>query len=111
MTIHEVLDAVPHRMEESAGHQSGDYPAHQRVLVREGNQEIVERPVDGLEDAREHQHDLRHTVGTHALKKGRPIHEVSKMLGHKDPAMTLRRYAHVLEDMRDETALAMDELF
>ena len=56
-------------------------------------------------------HDLRHTAGTHALGQGRPIHEVSKMLGHEDPAMTLRRYAHVLDDMRDETARAMDELF
>ena len=56
-------------------------------------------------------HDLRHTAGTHALRKGRPVHEVSKMLGHSDPAMTLRRYAHVLEDMRDDTAKAMDDLF
>jgi hypothetical protein len=56
-------------------------------------------------------HDLRHTVDTHALRRGRPIHEVSKMLGHADPAMTLRRYAHVLDDMRDATARAMDELF
>jgi integrase len=56
-------------------------------------------------------HDLRHTVGTHALRRGRPIHEVSKMLGNADPAMTLRRYAHVLDEMRDATARAMDELF
>ena len=27
------------------------------------------------------------------------------------PAMTLRRYAHVLEDMEDEGGRAMDELF
>jgi hypothetical protein len=26
------------------------------------------------------------------------------MLGHKDPAMTLRRYSHVLDDMSDATA-------
>jgi integrase len=56
-------------------------------------------------------HDLRHTAGTHALGRGRSIHEVSKMLGHADPAMTLRSYAHVLEDMREEAARAMDELF
>ena len=56
-------------------------------------------------------HDLRHTAETHALRKGRPVHEVSKMLGHSDPAMTLRRYAHVLDDMRDDTAKAMDDLF
>ena len=46
-------------------------------------------------------HDLRHTAGTLALRQGVPLHTVSGMLGHSDPAMTLRRYAHVLEDMRD----------
>jgi len=56
-------------------------------------------------------HDLRHTAGTLALKQGVPLHTVSKMLGHSDPAMTLRRYAHVLDDMREDAARAMDELF
>ena len=36
---------------------------------------------------------------------------VSRMLGHSDPAMTLRRYAHVLDDMREDAARAMDDLF
>ena len=56
-------------------------------------------------------HDLRHTAGTLALRQGMPLHAVSKMLGHSDPAMTLRRYAHVLEDIREDAARAMDELF
>ena len=56
-------------------------------------------------------HDLRHTAGILALGQGIPLHTVSKMLGHSDPAMTLRRYAHVLEDMREDAARAMDELF
>jgi integrase len=56
-------------------------------------------------------HDLRHTAGTLALRQGVPLHTVSRMLGHADPAMTLRRYAHVLEDMREDAAQAMDELF
>jgi integrase len=56
-------------------------------------------------------HDLRHTAGTLALRQGMPLHAVSKMLGHSDPAMTLRRYAHVLEDMEDEGGRAMDNLF
>ena len=47
-------------------------------------------------------HDLRHTAGTLALRQGMPLHAVSKILGHSDPAVTLRRYAHVLEDMEDE---------
>jgi integrase len=56
-------------------------------------------------------HDLRHTAGTLALRQGVPLHTLSRMLGHSDPAMTLRRYAHVLEDMREDAARAMDELF
>jgi len=56
-------------------------------------------------------HDLRHTAGTLALQQGVPLHTVSRMLGHADPAMMLRRYAHVLDDMRDDAAQAMDELF
>jgi integrase len=56
-------------------------------------------------------HDLRHTAGTLALRQGMPLHAVSKMLGHSDPAMTLRRYAHVLEDMEDAGGRAMDNLF
>jgi integrase len=56
-------------------------------------------------------HYLRHTAGTLALRQGVPLHTVSRMLGHSDPAMTLRRYAHVLEDMHEDAARAMDELF
>jgi integrase len=56
-------------------------------------------------------HDFRHTAGTLAIKQGVPIHVVSKMLGHSDPAMTLRRYAHVLDDMREDAGRAMDDLF
>jgi integrase len=56
-------------------------------------------------------HDLRHTAGTLALRQGVPLHTVSRMLGHSDPAMTLRRYTHVLEDMREDAARAMDKLF
>ena len=56
-------------------------------------------------------HDLRRTAGTLALRQGVPLHTVSKMLGHADPAMTLRRYAHVLDDMREDAGHALDELY
>ncbi len=55
-------------------------------------------------------HDLRHTAATLALGRGLPIQSVAKMLGHANPAMTLKRYAHVLDDMRDEAGRAMDQL-
>ena len=55
--------------------------------------------------------DLRHTVATLAIEQGIPIPTVSKMLEHSDPAMTLRRYAHVLDEMHEDAARAMDDLF
>lgn len=51
-------------------------------------------------------HDLRHTAATLTIRQGQPIPIVSKMLGHADPAMTLRRYTHVLDDMREDAARA-----
>ena len=46
----------------------------------------------GIEDVR--LHDLRHTVASHAVLQGVPLPVVSRLLGHKNPGMTLR-YAHV----------------
>ncbi|MCY4319264.1 MAG: tyrosine-type recombinase/integrase [Alphaproteobacteria bacterium] len=46
----------------------------------------------GIEDVR--LHDLRHTVASQAVASGVPLPTVARMLGHSQPAMTLR-YAHV----------------
>ena len=46
----------------------------------------------GIEDVR--LHDLRHTFASHAVLQGIPLPVVSRMLGHKQPSMTMR-YAHV----------------
>lgn len=54
-------------------------------------------------------HDLRDTAATLAIKHGTPISVIAKMLGHADPALTLRRYSHVLDDMEDATADRMDD--
>lgn len=62
--------------------------------------------VAGLPDVRFH--DLRHTAATLMLRAGVPVHVAAGILGHKDPAMTLRRYAHVLSDMREAAADRMD---
>jgi len=49
-------------------------------------------------------HDLRHTHGTILLRQGRSVKEVAERLGHSNPAMLLRRYAHVLPDQQVEVA-------
>ena len=53
-------------------------------------------------------HDLRHTAATLMLKKRGPVNVVARVLGHSDPAMTLRRYAHALPDMQEMAAEAME---
>lgn len=48
----------------------------------------------GIEDVRVH--DLRHTFASHAVMKGVGVPMVSKLLGHRKTAMTLR-YTHVAD--------------
>ena len=55
----------------------------------------------GIEDVRIH--DLRHTVASHAVLQGVPLPVVSRLLGHKQPSMTLR-YAHVGDRETEDAA-------
>jgi integrase len=52
------------------------------------------RPEDQLPHAR--LHHLRHIHATTLLLAGVPAHVVAARLGHADPAITLRVYAHVI---------------
>jgi integrase len=52
-------------------------------------------------------HGLRHTCATLALSDGMPPHLVANMLGHKDATETLRTYAHITPDTRQEAARRM----
>lgn len=49
-------------------------------------------------------HDLRHVHATLLLRAGVPVHVVAARLGHADPAVTLRVYAHVIKDHAAEVA-------
>lgn len=55
-------------------------------------------------------HDLRHVHATLLLKAAVPVHVVAARLGHADPAITLRVYAHVLRDQASEVAQAFAAL-
>ena len=53
-------------------------------------------------------HDLRHTRATPLLRDGVNVKVVSEMLGHASITITLNIYAHVLPDMQDSAANAME---
>jgi integrase len=62
----------------------------------------------GLPDIRFH--DLRHTAATLLLAKGVPMKMVSEILGHSTPQITMEIYAHVTEEMRDQSTDAFDQI-
>jgi integrase len=43
-------------------------------------------------------HDLRHVHATTLLLAATPVHVVAARLGHADPSITLRVYAHVISN-------------
>ena len=49
-------------------------------------------------------YDLRHWSATQSIAAGQDVRTVAHRLGHADPAMTLRVYAHAVE--RADEALA-----
>ena len=51
-------------------------------------------------------HDLRHLHATTLLLAGVPVHVVAARLGHADPSVPLRVYAHVIRDQVAEAANA-----
>jgi hypothetical protein len=56
------------------------------------------RMLDAAELDRRGPHQMRHTFASLLLQDGAPITYVSRMLGHKDPSITLRVYSHWLPD-------------
>ncbi|MEV1239457.1 site-specific integrase [Nonomuraea sp. NPDC049750] len=61
------------------------------TLIKRHN---AHNPKDPLPHAR--LHDLRHIHATTLLLAGVPVHVVAARLGHADPSITLRVYAHVI---------------
>ncbi|WP_424862144.1 tyrosine-type recombinase/integrase [Streptomyces sp. MMS24-I29] len=65
-----------------------------------------------FESAREHgMHALRHFYASVLLDAGESIKAVSQYLGHTDPALTLRVYAHLMPSSQERTRKAVDRVF
>jgi integrase len=67
-----------------------------RIMLRAGVSELTT-------------HDLRHTAATTMLLAGVPVKIVSEKLGHSSVTITMDLYSHVLPDMQDQAAAAMDD--
>jgi len=51
-------------------------------------------------------HSTRHTWATFALAAGKSVRWVADQLGHADPALTLRVYAHAIQDEETDLSFA-----
>lgn len=56
-------------------------------------------------------HSLRHTFATRALECGMDVRTLSEILGHRNPTVTLNRYAHSLTEHKFEMMNRLGELF
>ena len=69
-------------------------------------------PDGKYESAREHgMHALRHFYASVLLDAGESVKAVSQYLGHADPALTLRVYAHLMPTSQERTRRAIDQAF
>ncbi|MFI1564575.1 tyrosine-type recombinase/integrase [Streptomyces sp. NPDC020490] len=73
---------------------------------------IAEAGEDGkYASAREHgMHALRHFYASVLLDAGESIKAVSEYLGHSDPGLTLRVYAHLMPSSQERTRKAVDRV-
>ena len=55
-------------------------------------------------------HGLRHSYATRLLEAGENIQVISSLLGHSDTKVTMDVYAHVLDDLKKETAQKIDDI-
>ncbi|MGW0333299.1 tyrosine-type recombinase/integrase [Streptomyces sp. NPDC003011] len=69
-------------------------------------------PGEPYASARQHgMHALRHFYASVLLDAGESIKAVSEYLGHSDPAMTLRVYAHLMPSSNERARRALDGVF
>jgi integrase len=61
-------------------------------------------------DMKWHLHDFRHRSATVSTGQGRDVRTVAGRLGHSNPAMTLRAYAHAFAAADQALAAGLGDL-
>lgn len=67
-----------------------------------GYQRTFERLLSVIKVRRLGFHSLRHTFATRALECGMDVRTLAEILGHKNPTITLTRYAHSMPEHKHE---------
>lgn len=66
------------------------FPANAHVYLNKRLKTLIGRSV--------HIHSLRHTYVSYLLTNGIEVLTISKLIGHKDPTVTLNTYSHLLKE-------------
>lgn len=95
------------------GKESGDllFPARGGGYLKRPSYDSTEWFNRAVERAKVQQvspHDLRHCAASLAIASGANVLAVSRMLGHKDPSVTLRIYADLFDSDLDAVAVSLD---
>ena len=94
-----------------------DYLYHRFVKLIKRNNEEIEKNETLSQDQKQQQklpvirfHDLRHSHATALLLEGISVKVISERLGHSSTTITQDIYSHVLPQMQEQAADAMDKL-
>ena len=74
-------------------------------------QRSFELVLNHINVARKGFHSLRHTFATRALECGMDVKTLSELLGHKNPTVTLNRYAHSMLEYKIQMMNKLGKLF
>lgn len=66
------------------------FPVSAHAYLNKRLKKLIGRPV--------HIHSLRHTYVSYLLTNGIEVLTISKLIGHKDPTITLNTYSHLLKE-------------
>ena len=105
-----VLSRLAHRCE---GRSAADllFPARHGGYLKRPSYDSTgwfNRAVERAEVQTITPHDLRHTCASLSVSSGANVLAVSRMLGHKDPSVTLRIYADLFDSDLDAVAVNLD---
>jgi integrase len=73
-----------------------------KPLHRKLASQLFDAAITAAEVKRLTLHKLRHTFASLLLSRNVPITKVSRLLGHRDSTITLRVYAHFVEDQKND---------